>query len=497
MDAEPASSPDAGSVRELWRVALPLVLSCGSLSLMYFVDRVFLTWASSDEYPALAAVLPAALLHWTLICVPMGTAQYVNTFVAQYEGAGRQDRVAAAVWQGVYLSLAAGVVFVAVAPFSGAIFALIGHAPAVQSLEVAYFSVFCFGAVPMTLSSALACFYSGRGATLVVMLVNFGMVAVNMALDYLLIFGGGPFPAMGIRGAALATVIAYTTAALAYAVLIASSRAGREYEFGRQWRLDGELFRRLLRYGLPNGLQQLVDVAGFAVFIFLVGSLGQQAMEATTLAFNANALAFIPMLGFGTAVMTLVGLRIGDGRPELAVRSTWLATKLCGVYMLAFAAIYVFLPDVVLGVYGLGRSDAGYAELHAQAVVLLRFVALYTVFDGLVIIFGSAVRGAGDTRFSVIFTGLAAWLLMVLPPAVAAATGGLTLAVCWWSCSAYIIVLGLGFLARFQAGHWKSMRVIEAARPAIDAPPAARVVPASSRSVFAAASAESPDSDAA
>ncbi|MBW3540695.1 MAG: MATE family efflux transporter [Planctomycetes bacterium] len=462
MEAAPShSSAPAGSFRELLRVALPLVFSAGSLSMMYFVDRVFLAWRSDADYPALAAVLPAVLVHWTIISVAIGTLMYVNTFVAQYEGAGRPERVAAAVWQGVYLAVVFGVLFVPVALVAPALFRLMDHPPAMQSLEVEYFSVYCYGAIPMTLATTLSCFYSGRGQTVVVMLVNFGMVGLNIVLDGCMIFGVGPFPAMGIRGAALATVISYSASATAYACLIAFTETGRSYGFGRNRRFDGELFRRLLRYGLPTGFQYLADIAGFALFIVLVGTLGEQVMEATTLAFNVNSLAFIPMLGFGTAVMTLVGQRIGEGRPELAVRTTWLAAGLCSAYMLIWAAVYVLAPQVMLSIYAVNRPDLEFAETQAIVVVLLRFIALYSFFDGLAIIFSAAIRGAGDTRFCLWFTFFTAWLVMVLPVAVASALGRLNLWLSWWACSAYIVIIGVGFVARFQGGKWKSMRVIE------------------------------------
>ena len=121
--AEPISSETrlpaaAGSARELVRVALPLVISSGSASLMYVMDRVFLTWYSTD---AMAATLPAGMLHWTLVSLALGTTGYVNTFVAQYYGAGEPRRIGAVVWQGIWLSLIAGLAlrgFVPLAPES-------------------------------------------------------------------------------------------------------------------------------------------------------------------------------------------------------------------------------------------------------------------------------------------------------------------------------------------------------------------------------------------
>lgn len=447
-----------GSFGELWSVALPLILSAGSLSLMFVVDRMFLTWYSTS---ALAAVTPAGMLHWTAISIVIGAVTYVNTFVAQYEGAGRKDRAAQSVWQGIYLSIAAGGGFVFILPLADSLFALIGHDAAVQRMEVDYFSILCLGAVPITMSAAFSSFYSGRGETPTVMRVNMFVVGVNIVLDYCLIFGKGPFPQMGIRGAALATVIANVMSVTTFAALMTRRCERLEYGFWTRWRFDRELFGRLLRYGLPTGFQFFVDIAAFSTFIFLVGRAGKEQLAATNLAFNLNTLAFIPMLGCGTAVMTLVGKRIGEGRPEIAVRTTWMAFAVTALYMLGFAAVYLFLPDVILYPYAVKTSAAEFAVLRDHAVVLLRFLAVLSVFDGMAIVFGSAVRGAGDTRFSLVYTFLTGWLLMVLPTWICWRWFDGNLLGSWAACTTYICVLGLGLFLRFQAGHWQSMRVIE------------------------------------
>ena len=121
--------PKPGSFRELLSVAVPLVLSSGSISLMIAIDRLFLTWYSED---ALAACTPAAALHWTVMSAFVGTINYSNAFVAQYEGAGRKDRVMASVWQAILLAIVAGTLFVGVIPFAPSVFNLVGHAPPVR-----------------------------------------------------------------------------------------------------------------------------------------------------------------------------------------------------------------------------------------------------------------------------------------------------------------------------------------------------------------------------
>ena len=447
-----------GSARELLHLALPLIVSSGSVSLMHVIDRVFLTWYSSD---ALAAAMPAGVLHWTAISVAMGTALYANTFVAQYEGAKRKDRVAAAIWQGIYLSLLAGTVMLVLAPLSRSIFAAIGHDASVQTLEADYFGILCLGGVPMVLAGVLSCFFSGRGRTIVIMWVSMTASAVNMILDYCFIFGLGPCPQWGIQGAAAATVIANFVSVFLYVWLVLRKPVSQEYQFWANRRFDRELFLRFVRYGLPNGLQFLIDISAFALFILLIGKLGSDSLAASNLAFNVNTLAFIPLMGLGTAVMILVGRRIGEGRPQLAVRTTWIAFGLSGSCMALFAILYVALPDIILAPYAAYTDAARFAAIREQVVILLRFVALFAFFDAMAIVFGSAVRGAGDTRFSLVFSCLSGWSLMVVPTFAVWFWYGGSLVASWTACTAYIIVLGVGFLIRFQTGQWQTMRVIE------------------------------------
>jgi len=458
-----------GSCSELLRIAVPLVISSGTLSLMQVLDRMFLMWYSTD---ALAAAMPSGLLHWSLMSIAIGTAGYVNTFVAQYDGAGRSDRVTAALWQGIYFCILASMVMLLFLPCAEGIFWLVGHDAAVQQLECTYFRILCVGTAPFLLSTVLCCFYSGRGKTMTLMWVNIGSTAVNAALNYWLVFGGLGVPALGIAGAGWATVIAYVLNVMVFVALMAFGREARPYHLLQNRHFDLELFGRLLKYGLPSGVHFFVDVACFSSFILLIGNMGKVELAATNLAFNINSLLFLPMIGFGTAVMTLVGKRIGEGRPQIAIRTTWIAFGFTTLYMGAWAAVLVLAPDAVLAPYAARSNPEAFAELRPIVVVLLQFVAAYTLFDGMNIIFASAIRGAGDTRFCLLYTFFTSLLLMVIPTFLALRVYDAGLYVAWSFVMIYIFVLSFGFLIRFMMGHWQNMSVIKETEPVVETEPA-------------------------
>jgi MATE family multidrug resistance protein len=455
-----------GGYRELLVMSIPLILSTSSWSLQHFVDRMFLAWYSPY---AIAAVMPAGILNFCTMSIFIGTAGYVSIFAAQYFGAGVNERVGPSIWQGAYIAVAGAVVHLALIPLAPAIFDLAGHDPEVRRYEIVYFQILCLGAFPGIASSAFSGFFTGLGRPWPVMWVNFLATGVNLLLDYILIFGKWGFPEMGIEGAAIATVAAGFTYCIAYLSLLAAPRLRRTYRTLAGWRLDRELFARLLRFGFPSGVQFFVDIAGFTIFILLVGRLGTTSLAATNIAFNINTLAFMPMFGFGIAVSVLVGQYIGMQKPDLAERSVYSGFHMTFLYMAAISLCYLLVPDVFVAPFA-SKADAGsFAEIYALSVVLLRFVALYCIFDTLNIIFASALKGAGDTRFVMYMLATVSLMVLVLPTYLVLVVfdGGLYAA--WIIASLYVVVLGFSFFVRFRGGRWKSMRVIE--EPVVSLPP--------------------------
>jgi MATE family multidrug resistance protein len=218
--------------------------------------------------------------------------------------------------------------------------------------------------------------------------------------------------------------------------------------------------RRLWRFGGPGGIQWLIETSSFTVFLMLVGGLGPLAMVGTNLAFNVNSVAWVPMMGMGIAVSTLVGQQLGRNRPDLAARATWTALVMAMAYMGAMSACYLLVPDWFLKGHAAGMKPEEFARVEGVIVMLLRFVAVYCLFDAMNVVFVSAIRGAGDMRFILKTT-----LVMSSLPLVAVWIGvhryGLGLLWCWTVITLWVCVLGLIYLGRFLQGRWQSMRVIE------------------------------------
>jgi MATE family multidrug resistance protein len=458
----------AGGYREVLVIAIPLILSTATWSVQHFVDRMFLAWYSPA---AIAAAMPAGMVYFSIVSIFMGTAGYVSTFVAQYYGANRYHRIGPALWQGVYISLIGGLVLLAFIPLAGLIFSLVGHDLPVQKKEIVYFEILCLGGGFYIGSYALSGFYSGRGKTWPVMWVNAFTTAVNLILDYLLIFGHWGFPEMGIKGAGIATVSAGAFSFLVFLALLSSRSNNTTFHAISGWRPQKDLFNRLLRFGFPSGVQFFLEMAGITGFVLLVGRLGTSSLAATNIAFNINTLAFMPMIGCGIAISVLVGQYLGAEKPELAQTSVYSGFHLTFVYMASIAAAYALVPDIFVAPFSSGADPQRFSEIYSFSVVLLRFVAVYSLFDTMNIIFCSAIKGAGDTRFVMFATVILTLCVLVIPTYLAIVVLKYGLMVAWVMASTYVILLGVVFCLRFRGGKWKSMRVIEQAAPVTVAVP--------------------------
>jgi MATE family multidrug resistance protein len=454
---DPPSQPAAGGSRELLGLAAPLILSQSFMTVQVFVDTVLLSWYGTLE---MAASFPAVMWYWLGFGLLQVTAGYTSTFVAQYTGAGRPHRVGPAVWQGVHFAVVSGLLFLVVVPLAPFLIGLGAHSPGLQVLEVAYLRCLAFAALPMLVMAAVNGFFSGRGQTWTVLGIEVVGTVVNVALALVMIFGRLGFPEMGIAGAGWSTVAGSWASALVGVGLFLRRRYREEFATATGWRLEPELFGRLMKYGGPAGAQVFLDVLVFLVFTMLVGQLGDAAMGATTLTVRLNMIAFLPLMGLGQAVCILVGQRLGGDRPDLAERTVYTGLRWSFGYMCVVALVYLTMPRLLVSLFQGDRDIENFEAVAAIVPGLLVCVAAYSLVESLNFTFGFALRGAGDTRFVTLVTFCLAWPIMVLPTyLVVQSRGDVNWA--WWFATAHIFAMGTCFYLRFRAGKWKSMRVIE------------------------------------
>jgi len=244
-----------GGYKELLIIAFPLIISTGVHSIQHFVDRLFLAWYSPE---AIAAAMPAGMLNFTLMCIFLGIAGYTSTFVSQYYGSRNYKKIGNVMLNGLFVSFIGGVFILCFIPFAEEIFSIIGHQHDVYIYEVQYFKIVNLGAFPAIAAVSLSGFFSGTNRTLPIMWINLFAMITNIVLDYLLIFGNYGFPELGMKGAAIATVLAHSASFITYLILINKHEFTDKFNIHFKSKLDINLFKRFIKYGLPNGIHFLL-----------------------------------------------------------------------------------------------------------------------------------------------------------------------------------------------------------------------------------------------
>jgi MATE family multidrug resistance protein len=421
-----------------------------SETVMWTVDAAMLGRVGKTE---LAAVGLGGLLVWTVTSFFVGLSHALSPFVAQSYGARKPHMCATYLWGALQIGLVSGLFVLALRALNPWTVELLGPAPEVRGPCAVYAGIRMLGSPFFILQYTYANFFRALGNTVTPMKVAILANLVNVALDYLLIFGVGPFPTLGVAGAAWATLAANLVSMAIFAVISLTGHYRAEYGTTRRWRPDLGAVRRLLRIGLPIGVHYFLDIGSFLIFSAYVGRMGTEQLAASQIVIQVLALSFMPCHGFVVAATTLMGQHIGAGRPDMAKKSAYATLKLGLVYAGAIGAVYLFFPGVLVRIF---NSDPLVVSFGKRLIYL---AAIFQVFDAVQMITSGALRGAGDTRFPMMAALGGGWLVF-LPLSYLFGTvfgGGVVGA--WVGGTVYVAFLAAAVLTRLQTDRWMRIRL--------------------------------------
>jgi MATE family multidrug resistance protein len=430
----------------------PIVLGSLSYTVMQFVDQVMVAWLSKD---ALAAVSPAGLWTFTFATFYLGMVSCVTTFASQSIGRGRPEDCGSYAWQGLHMSLFSGVLVLGLWPLADEFFATMGHSPTVTELEVVYFRLRLLGFVFMGWQTVLTAFFQAIGRPSIPMWAGVVANVINIGLDYVLIFGKLGFPAMGVAGAAIATVVSQGgQAALLHAAFIAKP-VDREYVTRRGVRLDWVKVGELFRIGWPAGITWFMDIFNWGIFTsYIVGRFGDTQLAAHNVAMNFMQLSFMPVVGLHHAITPIVGQYIGRGDIPRAKGRAFIAMKLAMGYMFTVGLIMAVAGKPLTRIFFTDAPDV--VQLGQYLLIL---AAAFQAFDAVNIIMSGALRGAGDTRWMAAATFFGAYAACLPLAAFFAYYVGWGAVGAWVGATVYIIGLSGFLFTRFYSERWRHIRI--------------------------------------
>jgi len=455
----PVPGARGAGLRELLHLAWPVVLSRSTQSVVGLCDAL-MSARLGDE--ALAAVTTGAINLYSIAVLPMGTVFIVQSFASQLMGRGDLLAARRYAWNALVLAGITTVLAAAATPFFGVWLSVFRFAPGVHAaitgyLQWRFWSVGAYVAV-----EALGNWFAGLGDTRVHMRASVITMVVNVALNWVLIFGHLGAPAMGVRGAALASGLA-TCAGLAF-IAVAFARRQRQIAGNAPLGLRRAEFLRLVRFGVPNGLNWFMEIAAFTLFLnAMVSRLGTTTLAAMNAILQINSISFMPAFGVASAGAVLVGQAIGRGEKDDVPRLLRLTASVALVWQVGVGLVYCALPRLIMRAFA---SDAGSTELIRVGASMLALSAAWQVFDALGITIGEALRAAGDTAWCMwarlasawtVFVPIAWWALAVRHGGPSAAIGVTIF---------YLAVLATAFLWRFRSGGWRRIELVETELPA-------------------------------
>lgn len=445
----------------LGRLAWPVVLSRSAQAVIGFSDALMTASLGED---ALAATTAGSMNVMSLAILPIGTAYIVQSFASQLAGKGDVVGARRYGWYGLVLAAIAGILFAGVIPLVPGALSNLHYAPSVRAAMSDYLSIRLMSVVAIVGIEAVGNWYAGLGNT------RYGMVAAlltmvcNVGLNWLLIGGNAGAPALGVAGAACASVLASAVGFVVLLVLFLARAGIPQPETPAPSPPPDSMpreFWRMLRFGIPNGLNWFLEFAAFTFFVnVVVADLGTVATAALLATVQVNSVSFMPAFGLSSAGAILVGQAIGaEHRDEVPSILRRTLSTTC-IWQLSVGVLYLLFPEPIMKLFApQGAGDT--AEIVVIGASALALSAAWQLFDAITMSVSEALRAAGDTAFSLYARLAVAWLLFV-PGSYLAITvygGGPNAAIL--AVVAYLAVLSGVMGWRFRTGAWRHIQLTE------------------------------------
>jgi putative MATE family efflux protein len=393
--------------------------------------------------------------QWVFLVISLFSSVAVGStaLIARFIGARDPEQANYVLRQSMLMALVIG----AAAMGLGLLFArpavqLLGALPDSVDLATAYLSVvsgvFVFSALMFVGNACLRGAGDTRTPLYIMMVVN----VLNIVVAWTAINGPFGLPKLGVVGSALGAVAGRSVGGILVLAILLRGRAGLHLRF-EGLRLDRDMIQRILRVGVPTGIEQLFFRTGQMVFTRIVAGLGTIELAASQVAITGWSLSFMPGFGFAVAATTLVGQALGAEDPDRAERLGYTSARMGALLMGAAGIAFLLFPAQIVGFF---TEDP---EVIAIGTLPLQMVGLIQPLLASNMIFAGGLRGAGDTRFPMIVTGVSIWLIRLPLSVLLAVTLGWGLPGAWAAFGFDLSLRGVLNFLRFRAGTWKTVQV--------------------------------------
>ena len=369
-------------------LSVPMVLEMAMESMFAVADVFYVSRVSADAVATVGVTESILTLVYT---VAMGLGIGATAVVSRRIGEKDEDGAAQSAAQSVALGLIVAAIVGVIGYFSAEwIMRAMGATPSMIDSSLGYTKVMFAGNATVTLLFLNNAIFRGAGDAAIAMRMLWLGNAINIAVCPLLIFGIGPFPALGVAGAAIGTNIGRGTAVLVQLWMLASGRS-RVHISRRHWRIVPSVMWNVCRLSGSGFLQILIDTSSYIGLVRVIATFGSDALAGYTIGIRMVMFAMMPAWGLGNAAATMVGQALGAKKPDRAEQAVWTAGNYNALVLGAVSVVFIVLAGPIVAIYTHDPLVGPYA------VSCLRIVSAGFVFFAYGLVITQAFNGAGDT----------------------------------------------------------------------------------------------------
>ncbi len=443
------------TLAELLRLALPMVVSQGTFAVMIFTDRYFM---SQIDPTHMAAALGGGVASFFSFCFFVGVLSYANALAAQYLGAGERDKCPKVVTQGIVITLMSAPFLTLITFLVAGVFESMDHEPAQVELERTYYLILMSGVLVTLAKTCMSSYFAGIGRTYVVMICDVFGLLINVPLCYIMVFGKLGFPAMGIVGAGVSTVLASVLAFLLFIAFYFLKEHRESFSVMRSFRLDMKILRRFWRLGFPSGLEMFLNVAAFNLFLLMFQSYGIAEGAGAAIVFNWDILSFVPMIGLHLGIISLIGRFVG-ARDLARANEVMVAGFAIGLaYSAVLAILYITFRYPLVEVFAPPSGD--FTAIRELSAFMMIGLSSYVMADAVILVSSGILRGAGDTRWLMVASVSLHWAMLVAQFFIIRVFE-FSPRVSWLAFVALVLAIALVYALRLKSGRWRDPAALE------------------------------------
>lgn len=440
---------ETGSVREMCAISIPLMISALSVMLMFFFDRLLIAHYSTE---ALSALVNATTLGWTFCYTAIVLVSISEVFVAQNNGAGKNDKLGEPVWQMLWLSLISYLIFLPMAYWSGDW--VYGDA---RPMEKVYFSLMLVFAPTYAMYAALCGFFVGRGKTMLITFLAVAANLINIVLDYFLIFGiEGWIPSMGIKGAAIATCGSSVFQTIVLFIIFLNKKHRETCGTG-DYRFKWELFVNCCRFGTPAAVFAAVEVLAWASYYQLMTQMSHRHILVAGICQSFAILFYFVAEGINKAASTICGNLIGAGQHDQIYKVVRSGYKVLILYFVTLLVLFAWGRHLIFPMFMPGASAEEILAIHDTMMFAMLGIVFIIFFEAIRMLFAGILTAAGDTNFMMWFGSLSVWVLMVAPVYILVVRTGGSVEQAVSLVAFYNFLACLLFGLRFYSASWRNI----------------------------------------